>query len=783
MLFSQMNSMCCKCGKAFVRAVLLSLLLLTVRLPMAHAEEWTEWRGGNHQGRDLHSAPLLHWSPSQNVAWKTPLPGKGYSSPIVTQNAVYVSAAWDADTDLRSRLAVQSVIALTLLCLVIPLCIALVRRCRTQNSAAPRLAELFRLAGYAAMAVLLCLLVFYGESVLDFGRAVERGWIAACLCGVLSLRLSVFGSASYSRARLVSGLTLLAFTVLLGFTIPDRTHTIAADPHSDVSVLIFLTIALPLLVGISLISRFINAVLVRKKENNTETLSRRVRGLASHLKGLPFLLSFAALFVLFRLIRKQQEGTETTISVGVAYTPHLPVWAVVAPCILLTVSLLWCWRRGGSGGNNLSIVILSVCSLLTSGFFLIERLIVYVPYLVYLLGQPAITPLLGKNAVIGFVLLFGIAVIGVGIGKRNLSQLDAAALLVPLRLAAFVLPLVYLGYAVFLPKEPRLERGIICVDRKTGVIRWKSSGLFAPGETMHSDNSPATPTPATDGERIYAWFGTPGLMCADTQGKRLWLNTELPYKTREGVASSPILCQGKVIILSESDAGNYLAAIDAYTGKTAWRTVRAKKQHSFAGNCRTPNVVRIAGQEQIVVWGYEDVSGYDPKTGHELWSHRVEETGTGGNPVASAVVEGNSLFLVGPYQTSCLALTRLAGSGKFLRWKRETDDGAQCSSPVITNGLLFAVSDNGSAYCLDARTSKELWRKDLDQQHYASVVAVGNAVYFCGTQGQTTVVACDRTFRLLAQNDLAEPTYASFAPVDGTLFVRTRENLFCLRAP
>ncbi len=768
---------------SLIRALVLSILLLLVRLPQAHAEEWTEWRGGRQEGRSTSSTPLLHWSKSQNVAWKTPIPGNGYSSPIVTKNAVYVSAAWNADSDVRLRLAVQSILYINLLFVAVPLCVSIFRCCRSKMPDAPRLAELFRLAGYGVMIVLLGALIFYGESLLDFHRAVERGWIAACLCGVLSLRLSGFAAAPRSHVMLTAGIALIGFAALLGATIPDRQHTVAADPHSDVSVLIYLTIALPLLVGLSLVTRYARHTLIYKKENPAGAVSPRLRVFDFLLRGLPVVLALATALLLFKLIRAQTSGTEATISVGVVYEPHLPLGAICVPFFVLTALLLWRWLRSGSVGNNLGIVVCSALFLLTGLFALVERLIVHVTYLAYLLGQPVITPLLSKKAVILFVSLCSLAVLVDWRRTRHNPRFDAPALLVPFRFAAYLLPLIYLGYANYLPKEPRLERGIVCVDRQTGAIQWKCGGLFALGETMHSDNSPATPTPATDGERIYAWFGTPGLLCTNTKGERLWLNTELPYKTREGVASSPILCQGKVIILSESDAGNFLAAIDGITGKTAWRTIRTKKQHSFAGNCRTPNIVRIAGQEVIVVWGYEDVSGYDPKTGRELWSHPVEEVGTGGNPVASAVSEGNLLFLFGPYQASCLDLARQGDTDKLLRWKTRSDDGAQCPSPVLSKGLLFAVSDNGSAYCLDAVTGKELWRKDLEQQHYASVIALGDAVYFCGTQGLTTVVACDRTFRLLAQNDLNEPTYASFAPADNTLFVRTRQNLYCLRAP
>src|SRR5262249_2936581 len=137
----------------------------------------------------------------------------------------------------------------------------------------------------------------------------------------------------------------------------------------------------------------------------------------------------------------------------------------------------------------------------------------------------------------------------------------------------------------------------------------------------------------------------------------------------------------------------------------------------------------------------------------------------------------------GPYKTLCLANNKLTGSGTATEWQQDTDDGAQCSSPVVKNGLLFAVSDNGYAYCLDAQTGQPLWSKDLQEQHYASVTAIGDRIYFCSSHGRTTVVACDRTYRVLTRNDLREQTYASFAPADDDLFIRTRKHLYRLREP
>jgi outer membrane protein assembly factor BamB len=721
------------------------------------------------------------------VVWKTSIPGEGHSSPIVTSDAVYVTTARRAEANARLLIAVQISLWLALLLVAAPAILLLNRRCAAEEQEGAGFWPLTSLTGLGLAVSLLYGLVFYGEELLDFGRAVERGWIAAGLCGMLCLTICGLSRPPGSRATLLGGLSWLGFAAILAFSIPDRPHTIETAPFSDVSVLIYLVIALPAITGTALLTRCLPNIRTPDFTSPEGAASSGSLSMPLTARGLVALLAASWLGVLVKLIAAQRHATETTVSVGTPYQPMLRWWDVLIPAGVLLLFRLA--RRNASAvrwanlGMVTSAVLLGVIGVLA----LAEQLIARVPYLSYLLGTPHFTPLLGRRAVALFAAACVLVLLGglwsAACGHESRSRSQGTRLPGILRAAASALTLLYFVYAIYLPKGPRLEKAVVSVDRKTGVIRWISGGLIAPRGVMHSENSPATPTPVTDGERVYAYFGTPGLLGVDVRGRRIWINDQLPFESREGVASSPILCQDKVIVLSESDTGGYLAAVDGRTGKLIWRTMRGKKRHSFAGNCRTPCVQRFAGRKVIVVWGYEDLSGYDPVTGRELWSHAIEDLGTGGNPVASAVSDRRHLFLVGPQKTMCLENERLASSGTAIQWQQDTDDGAQCSSPVVKNGLFFAVSDNGYAYCLDAHTGQPLWSKDLQEQHYASVTAIGNRIYFCSTRGCTTIVACDRRYRLLARSDLGEQTYASFAPVDGDLFIRTKHHLYCLREP
>ena len=300
---------------------------------------------------------------------------------------------------------------------------------------------------------------------------------------------------------------------------------------------------------------------------------------------------------------------------------------------------------------------------------------------------------------------------------------------------------------------------------------------------MHPDNSCATPTPVTDGRRVYAYFGAAGVLCTDRQGRVQWVNTQLPFHTRWGVGTSPSACDDKVIILSESDAGRYLAALDTRTGREVWRTERHQRIHNYTGNCRTPTVENIRGQRTIVVWGYEDISGYDPATGRERWSYPVGDFGHFNNPVCTAVSDATGIYLVGPEGSMKLAKDKLGSGQSPIVWRQPMKNGAQCSSPVLCQGLLFAMADSGHLYCLDPLSGATLWETNLARQHYASLIAIGSHVYATDTYGRTTIFDAGRAFHPLARNDLRQRTVASPAPVNGRLYIRTKTQLFCVAEP
>jgi len=284
--------------------------------------------------------------------------------------------------------------------------------------------------------------------------------------------------------------------------------------------------------------------------------------------------------------------------------------------------------------------------------------------------------------------------------------------------------------------------------------------------------------------RVFAWFGTPGCLCTNLDGKVLWTNTGVPFDDVHGVAASPMPADGLLIIASGQPSAPYITALDQKTGQRVW-TKELQPWPGVEGQHRTPTLIALDGKPAVLYWGWEgeEKQGFlwalDARTGAELWRRPVA---TDGEAVASILAEGDTLYLPGQRTFRALSLAKLAAGEDPVLWTADLKGkGPYASTPVLANGLLFMVANHRHAWCLDAKTGEVHWQERLKGQGaFPSPVAMGDRVYFCDKSGLTTVVAAERTFRVLAENDLAEPIWSSPAPVAGRLTIRTTEHLWCI---
>ncbi len=338
---------------------------------------------------------------------------------------------------------------------------------------------------------------------------------------------------------------------------------------------------------------------------------------------------------------------------------------------------------------------------------------------------------------------------------------------------------IFLTAGVAGKNEPPSLR-TLCLDARTGDLLWNTE-VFAPAETadqpIHKKNSPASPTPVVEGDRIYVHFGHHGTACLDWTGRILWRNHALGYNPVHGNGGSPIIVGNRLIFTADGARDPAVIALDKDTGKLAWkapRTVPAKQAFSFC----TPLLILWDGRPQVIAPGSGAVTALDPKNGRELWRVRY---GTGYSVIPRPVYAHGLLFIATGFMKPDLLAIRPGGEGDVtdthIVW-RTSKNAPLTPSLLVVGDELYAVSDAGIASCLDARTGKVHWEERLEGTYSASPVAAAGRIYYQNEAGTGTVLAAGRTFTKLAVNPLGERTLASYAMAGGSLFIRTERHLF-----
>lgn len=327
------------------------------------------------------------------------------------------------------------------------------------------------------------------------------------------------------------------------------------------------------------------------------------------------------------------------------------------------------------------------------------------------------------------------------------------------------------------------EQIVLAYDRESGEEIWRTivhSGNFPSTREIHQKSSNANSTLASDGKHVYANFFNDGKIFAtslDLSGEIQWQVEVGSFASKFGFAPSPILYKSFVIVTADNFGGGYIAALDGQTGDIAWRIARpAINSHS------TPAIVTTGGKEQMIISGCDTVTSYDPATGEENWSTPCTSQTTCGTMVAS----GDLVFAAGGYpdkQTVCL------DADGNIEWENRTK--IYEPSMVVAGDNVFAASDDGIAYCWDARTGKENWKKRLGNNFSSSPWTTGGNIFVSDLGGSTYVFSASAdAFKQVAKNTLGTDCYATPAVVDGVIYTRvgTRaankrvEKLFCIAA-
>ena len=316
--------------------------------------------------------------------------------------------------------------------------------------------------------------------------------------------------------------------------------------------------------------------------------------------------------------------------------------------------------------------------------------------------------------------------------------------------------------------------------RTDGRRRWMwRERATGPIPAVHEKHNLATPTPVTDGGRVFAWFGNGQIVALDLNGRVEWsrhLGTEhSPFKTQWGHGSSPTLYRDLLLLLCDHLGHAYLLALDAGTGKDRWKVDRGQGRVSHS----TPLVVPGPGGDELIVNSSDRIDAYDPRNGTLLWHEGTSRQ----TPIPSAVFHDGRIYLSRGYRNSDYMAIRPGGRGDIsathVDWRRPSG-GSYVPSVLYYDGLLYMTNDVGVVTCADARTGEPIWRHRLGGVFFASPVAGDGKVYLASETGETFVLQAGRAPRVLARNDLGERLIASPAISGGRIFLRSDGTLFAV---
>jgi outer membrane protein assembly factor BamB len=305
-----------------------------------------------------------------------------------------------------------------------------------------------------------------------------------------------------------------------------------------------------------------------------------------------------------------------------------------------------------------------------------------------------------------------------------------------------------------------------------------------PRERTHADGSWASGSPVTDGQRVYAYFGSYGLYCLDVKGNLKWQKSlgRMQKRMGFGEGSSPALHGDRIAVLQDHEGPSFIVVLDKATGRQVWRAERDE-----VSSWSSPLIVEAGGRAQVIASSSPAVRSYDLRNGRLLWKC----TGLTLNVVATPVYADDMVFVMSGFRGSALRAIRLSRARgdidgtAAIAWTLD-EHTPYTPSPVLHKGLLHFLDRNEAVLsCFDARTGKEHYAgrrfRDIGTV-YASLSAAGGRVYLVGKKGTTVVIRHGTECEILARNTLSDSFTASPAIVGREIILRGHRNLYCIAA-
>lgn len=327
---------------------------------------------------------------------------------------------------------------------------------------------------------------------------------------------------------------------------------------------------------------------------------------------------------------------------------------------------------------------------------------------------------------------------------------------------------------------------VMSVDRRTGKVIWEQTAhTVKPHEGYHRRyGSFASNSPVTDGKRLYVSFGSRGVYGYDLDGKLLWQHDpgiQMRMRLSFGEGTATVL-HGDTLLLNYDHEGDdsFLLALDAATGKPRWKVPRDEQS-----NWSAPLVVEHEGGRQVVVAATNKVRAYDFRNGELIW----ECGGLGSNPIPAPVTAHGLVYVMTGHRNPNLMAIKLGGKGDLtgtdaVVWST-TRGPSYTPSPVLHEGILYALTDSGMLSAFDAATGKPYYERERLPKPYnfkSSLVGINGKLYMASENEDIIVVKKGKTFEVLAINTMKDQSFIATPAVSGgDLYLRSETHLFCIR--
>ncbi len=339
-------------------------------------------------------------------------------------------------------------------------------------------------------------------------------------------------------------------------------------------------------------------------------------------------------------------------------------------------------------------------------------------------------------------------------------------------------PIVW-GDRIFLAASSKkgAMRHIIGLNAANGAVEWIADFPATRKTKTYPKTGYAAATPVTDGERVYAFFDSPGLVAVDFDGKPAWEAVDLgPFTSHYNMAASPVLCDDLVIQVCDHQKGSFIVAVDKATGRQRWRTARPLK-----ANSATPTVIEVNGAQQIVVPG-ETIIAYDPADGKVIWQCE----GMKPYVTPTAVYDGRHVYVTSGRNGPSMAIDP-TGRGDVTKTHvamHILTGGPYVPSPILYPNLILP-NDNGTLRAVD-KAGRVVAKHRVKGKFSGSPVAADGKLYWTSEKGDTYVI--DTTtlqsrspqLEVVSVNSLGEKVLATAAIAGGRIYIRTSKRLYCI---